>query len=126
MTALIIEIGGEEFRAELTDEFSPETARLIEAALPIESETMQWGDEFYFDIPVDTGPENARPSVNVGDLAFWPQGNCFCIFFGKTPMSRSEDEIIPASPVNVIGRIEGIERLKAHGGGETVLIRQAE
>ena len=126
MTAIVISVGGDEFRAELTDGSSPETARLIRDALPIEAAAMTWGDEIYFGIPVDTGPENAQATVSVGDLAFWPEGNCFCIFYGRTPMSATDEEIVPASPVNVVGRIEEPERLKSHRAGEPVVIRLAE
>jgi hypothetical protein len=42
----------------------------------------------------------------MGDLGYWPPGTAFCIFFGPTPMS-SGDEIRPASPVNVLGKVDG-------------------
>jgi uncharacterized protein len=82
------------------------TAALIWEALPISAEVSTWGDEVYFTIPVKTGPENAVSVVQKGDLAYWPEGNCFCIFFGKTPAS-TEREIKPASPVNLVGRFSG-------------------
>ena len=42
----------------------------------------------------------------MGDLGYWPPGSAFCIFFGPTPMSEGQ-EIRPASPVNVFGRVVG-------------------
>jgi hypothetical protein len=48
--------------------------------------------------------------VDLGDLAYWPPGSAFCIFFGPTPMSRGS-EIRPASPVNVFGRLRGDGRI---------------
>ena len=83
-----------------------DTARAIWAALPIEARGSTWGDEIYFGIPVDRGEEEARAVVELGDLAYWPPGKAFCIFFGPTPASRG-DEIRPASPVNVLGRVDG-------------------
>jgi len=82
------------------------TARAIWDALPIEVPGSTWGDEIYFGIPVQKGEEDAKAVVDVGDLGYWPPGHAFCIFFGPTPASRG-DEVRPASPVNVVGRIEG-------------------
>jgi uncharacterized protein len=42
----------------------------------------------------------------MGDLGYWPPGSAFCIFFGPTPASHGQ-EIRPASPVNVFGRVVG-------------------
>ena len=91
--------------AVLNDE-NPETAKAIYEALPIEARASTWGDEIYFSIPVDIKSENSKEVVELGDLAYWPPGNAFCIFFGKTPASRG-NEIRPASAVNVFGKIEG-------------------
>ncbi len=41
-----------------------------------------------------------------GDLAYWPPGRAFCVFFGPTPASRG-DEIRPAFAVTVIGKVDG-------------------
>ncbi len=123
MVSIVIEVGGEEFPGILTDEHSPDTCRRILDALPVESTTRQWGDEIYFEIPVEADEENARDAVRVGDLAYWPAGSCFCIFYGKTPVSPSEEEIVPASPVNVVGHIENPEALKKHSAGEPVAVR---
>ncbi len=122
MIPINIEIDGEKFQATLNEDLASETVQKIKKALPIEAKTNKWGDEFYFRVPVIMDLENAVESVSVGDLAFWPQGNAFCIFFGKTPISSSENEILPASAVNPIGRIESPEELKKFSGGETIKI----
>jgi hypothetical protein len=83
------------------------TADLIWNSLPFESQVNTWGDEVYFSIPVQTELEDsAREVVGLGDMGYWPSGNAFCIFFGPTPNSRG-DEIRPASPVNVFGKVVG-------------------
>lgn len=82
------------------------TANKIFAALPIKAKANLWGDEIYFSIPVKTAAENAVEIVELGDLAYWPPGNAFCIFFGKTPASAG-NEIRPASAVNVVGKLLG-------------------
>jgi hypothetical protein len=98
-----------EIFAKFTGE-SPETARAIWDALPLEARASTWGDEIYFSIPVDAEAEDPWEVVEMGDLGYWPPGSAFCIFFGPTPASRG-DEIRPASPVNVVGRIEGEPRV---------------
>ncbi len=90
--------------AELNDTL---TARAIWDALPLEARANRWGDEIYFEIPVELEQEaGAREVVQVGDLGSWPPGKAFCIFFGRTPASQGA-EIRAASAVNIIGRVEG-------------------
>jgi uncharacterized protein len=106
-----------QMEAELNDS---ETAALIWEALPISAEVSTWGDEIYFAIPVKTGPENAVSVVQKGDLAYWPEGKCFCIFFGKTPAS-TDIEIKPASTVSLVGRFSGDPELwKEVAAGDTI------
>ena len=107
--------------AELNDS---KTAQLIWDALPIEVPCNTWGDEIYFSIPVSTGGENGKEVVELGDLAYWPPGTAFCIFFGPTPMSR-RDEIRPASAVNVVGKLIGDSTVfKKVRGGTVVKIEK--
>lgn len=78
------------------------TAQVIYAALPIDSTVSRWGDEIYFEIPIKLGPEEATLDLNVGDIGYWPEGSCLCLFFGKTPASI-DDRPRPASEVNLVG-----------------------
>jgi len=82
------------------------TSGLVWDALPLAVAGETWGDEIYFRIPVNAKPEKPRETVELGDLGYWPPGSAFCIFFGRTPSSQGE-EIRPASPVNVFGRLTG-------------------
>jgi len=82
------------------------TAGLVWDALPLTVTGETWGEEIYFSIPVKAKLERARETVDLGDLGYWPPGSAFCIFFGRTPSSRG-DEIRPASPVNVFGKVVG-------------------
>jgi hypothetical protein len=101
---LRIRVGALTMEAELND--SP-TARKVVAALPITTSFNTWGDEIYFTIPVDAEVEDtAQEVVQIGDLGYWPPGHAFCIFFGPTPMSQP-GKIMPASAVNVIGKVLG-------------------
>jgi len=80
------------------------TAKGIADSLPIYSKINRWGDEIYFSIGLDFPPENETTDVNISDVAYWPEGKSLCIFFGPTPISTS-DKPIPASGVNIIGKI---------------------
>lgn len=83
------------------------TAIQILETLPFESTVNTWGDEIYFTIPVTMQQEpDARAEVEIGELAYWPMGKAFCIFFGPTPVSRDEKPRA-YSPVNVFGRVLG-------------------
>lgn len=117
-----ITTGGVEMIAELNDSA---TADAIWDALPIKGRGNTWGDEIYFGIPVYEGEDDAKAVVELGDIAFWPPGSAFCIFFGRTPASRG-DEIRPASPVNVVGKIKGdATAFKAVHDGEIVVMEKA-
>jgi hypothetical protein len=97
-----ITAGEVELEAELND--SP-TGKAIYEALPLSASGNRWGEEIYFEIPVDVAESpDARADVEVGELGYWPPGKAFCIFFGPTPAS-SGDEPQAASPVNPIGRV---------------------
>ena len=103
------------------------TAKFIWEHLPLEAKVELWGDEVYFYIEPKTGLEKevARQIVELGDVAYWPQGPCFCIFFGMTPNSR-KGEIRPASAVNVFGKLEGDPRLLARvKESQTVRVERA-
>ena len=106
-------------KAEIND---TKTADIIWQALPIQSTVNTWGEEIYFSIPVNAEPENGREVVEAGDIGYWPPGKAFCIFFGLTPASKS-DEIRAASPVNIFGKVIGDARVfSAVKNGEPISI----
>ena len=115
-----IKIGNLSMEAELND--TP-TAKQVAGILPVRSSFNTWGEEIYFTIPVDCElDETAREIVELGDLGYWPTGKAFCIFFGQTPMS-SPGKIVPASAVNIIGRVLGdSERFKEVMGEGEVMV----
>ena len=102
-----ITAGDVEVTAELYDTLM---ADLVWDALPITASGSTWGDEIYFRTPVSAEEQDAVPTVDMGAVAYWPPGQAICLFFGPTPMSVG-DEIRPASPVNVFGRIVGDPRV---------------
>jgi hypothetical protein len=92
---ITVEKGGE-VQGELIRYLAPRTVDAIVRALPIEGFAALWKEEVYFETPVIMGDEKAKAKVQKGDLAYWPMGKAFCIFYGESQ---------PYSPVNIIGKV---------------------
>lgn len=76
-----ITVGDVTLAAELNDSA---TAKAILDVLPIQASGSRWGEEIYFSTSVDQEEDSdARPELEVGDLAYWPPGNSFCIFLDR-------------------------------------------
>ena len=104
MTRIRFDFGTLTLDAELLD--TP-TDHAVAAALPISSSAMTWGEEVYFEIPVNVAREpGARAVVTPGEVAYWPDGHCVALGFGRTPISQG-DETRLASPCNIFGRVLG-------------------
>ena len=83
------------------------TAIAVLAALPYQARVMTWGEEVYFDVPVEVAREaNARAVVTPGEVAYWPDGPCIALGYGRTPISEG-DECRLASPCNIFGTLLG-------------------
>lgn len=100
------------FEIELNDS---DTANAIWLALPFEAYVNVWGEEIYFEIPVKMPIENGRTRMKVGEVAFWPNGNALCFFFGPTPVS-ADGTPTAVSDVSLVGMVLGdAEELKKVG-----------
>ena len=119
-----LEAGDIKLKIALNDTF---TARRVWESLPIEAEVNTWGEEIYFETPLELPQEKLQETVEIGDVAYWPRGRALCIFFGPTPIS-GPGEIRPYSPVTVIGKVvEGdLEGLKRVRDGERVKLTRVE
>jgi len=120
MTRIRFDFGTLTLDAELLD--TP-TARAIAAALPVDARAMTWGEEVYFDVPVEVAREkDARAVVTPGEIAYWPDGPAIAIGFGRTPISRG-DETRLASPCKVFAKaLADVKTLGAVRAGAKVKV----
>ena len=94
-----------EVSIELDNSHSPKTVQAILESLPIEVNINRWGDELYTEkTQIVEKEEDAKREVNLFDVAYWPEGNALCLFYGPTPIS-TDGKILAYSPVNIVGRI---------------------
>jgi hypothetical protein len=93
------------------------TSRAVAAVLPISSSTLTWGEEVYFEVPVKVAAEkDARAVVTPGEIAYWPEGHCIALGYGRTPISQGSETRL-ASPCNIfaraIGDVKALAKVKA-------------
>jgi uncharacterized protein len=103
------------------------TAKTIAAALPISSSVLTWGEEVYFDVPVEVARESdARAVIVPGEIAYWPQGPAIAIGFGRTPISKGNETRL-ASPCNVfakaLGNVKALGKVKTGAKVEVTVVK---
>ena len=107
-----------EISIELDDSHSPKTFQAIIENLPVEINITKWGDELYTErTQISANEENAKREVDYLDVAYWPEGNALCLFYGPTPISK-DGQILAYSPVNIVGRIN------PHGNEKDELLQE--
>jgi hypothetical protein len=83
------------------------TVEKVLSSVPFRAKVNRWGDEVYFDAPVSAElEEDARATMDVGEVAFWPDGSAMAIFFGPTPVS-TDGRPRAYSACNVLGKVSG-------------------
>jgi len=114
MRMIEIEISGKGKAIAKLDERNPGIREAFFAALPLQGSASLWGEEVYFDVPVQLADENTSPSAEAGDICYWSPGPAFCIFFGRTQ---------PYSAVNHLGRVtEGLEIFRQAKAGDRIIL----
>jgi len=113
---LEIKIPGKGIALAEMDNRNPKIAEAFWQMLPIEAEACLWGEEIYFDVPLQMADENPSPFASASDISYWSPGPAFCIFFGKTK---------PYSPVNHLGKIvEGLDLFRDVKAGDRIALNR--
>ena len=101
------------------------TAKKVWEALPIISKANTWGNEIYFNAPVDVELEkNAREVIELGEIVFWPSGRVIAIGFGETPISK-KDEIKLVEKCNVWANTTfDLKKLTDINSGEVITVER--
>lgn len=123
MSDLSVRVGSQELAAEWSEK-NPTTRAAIADALPLEGEATRWGDELYFSTDVDVSAEDTQTEIPVGGIAYWPQGQALCLFWGPTPASH-DNEPRAAAPVNVVGQLTDVAPLRDVDGAASVRVERA-
>ncbi|MCI0399776.1 MAG: hypothetical protein L0Y67_06655 [Gammaproteobacteria bacterium] len=122
MQRLRLKLGSVDLEAELLD---TATAKAIYRQTPYSSLAKTWGEEVYFSFPLDVLKEpNAKDVVEAGELAYWVEGQCIAIGYGKTPISRG-NEIQLVAKTNIWGKALGdVKQLRAVKDGDPIQVEK--
>ncbi len=124
MQRINIGIGSVTLEAELLD--TP-TAKAIQKKIPFSSSAQTWGMEVYFSAPINAPLESdARDVIEAGEIAFWTEGQCIAIGYGKTPVSIG-NEIRLAARTNIWARsLTDVTSLAEVSAGDAVTVTATE
>jgi len=104
---------------------STKTAIAIKNILPFKSTVKKWGEEIYFEIPIEESLDlenDAKDIINIGEIAYWIEGKCIAIGYGKTPISKG-NEIKLAARTNIWGdALLNIKELNRIKDGDEVVV----
>ncbi len=119
---IVLKTPEKDFLIELNDSA---TADAVYLALPLEAYVNVWGEEIYFEIPVHMKLENGKKVMEVGEVAYWPQGDAFCVFFGPTPVSKGTkpEAYSPVSPIGMV--VADVALLKELGDRTLIRLEKA-
>ena len=118
MRMIEIEIEGKGKALAKLDERNPGIREAFFRALPMEVRANLWGEEVYFNLPLQMQNENPSPTASAGDVCYWSPGPALCIFFGQTQ---------PYSRVNHIGKVvQGLDLFERIRAADRIVLRKKE
>jgi len=111
---ITIEIAGIGQAIAELDERNPGIAEQLLQKLPLIGKANLWGEEVYFEIPLNLDNENTSLCASTGDISYWSPGPALCIFFGQTQ---------PYSAVNHLGKVtDGLYLFKKIKEGDRIVL----
>jgi Uncharacterized conserved protein len=113
MSRITIRTRNSEYTAELD---RSDISNEIWLSLPLKADINMLGSQLYFSMPLESKTVGDTTVLEVGDIAYWPKADAFCIFFGSTPLSGDDGKPVSAFPVKVIGRVIGDCSSMEHAG----------
>ena len=108
-------IGGRPVRIVLLEGDAPKICSAFRASLPLDSFAVHAkfaGEELIAMLPFYEGPENEVPSVEPGDIGYYPARQTLCLFYG---------EIMPFASVSLFARVHPDDLEAAQEAGRVVL-----
>lgn len=101
---MVISVNGKRYEVEM---YAGKAAGELVKILPQTISMSKWGDEYYGSLgkKIDYAGDATRDVFEIGEVALWPAGNAFCIFFGPTPASHGSEPRM-ASPGVALGKIK--------------------
>ena len=104
---------------------STNTANAIKNILPFKSIVKTWGDEIYFEIPIEKNIDlesDAKDIIDLGEVAYWIDGKSIAIGYGKTPISQN-NEIRLAAKTTIWGdAVLDVKELGKIKDGDEIII----
>jgi hypothetical protein len=89
-------------------------------SLPFSADINMLGSQIYFVMPLGTKVKGDSKTFEKGDIAYWPEADALCVFFGPTPLSTDERPVA-AYPMKKIGRVTD-ECSNMEGSGDRMRI----
>jgi hypothetical protein len=89
-------------------------------SLPFSADINMLGSQIYFVMHLDNKPKGDSRIFEKGDIAYWPEADAICIFFGPTPLSTDERPVAQY-PMKKIGRVN-VDCSKMEDSGDRMRI----
>lgn len=104
MPSILIRTRNGEFRGELDDS---DVSNAFWLSLPFSADINMLGSQIYFTMNADADVTGDATVFDSGDIAYWPDADAMCLFFGPTPLSGDDRRPVSAFPLKRIGRLIG-------------------
>ena len=103
MSSIKIRTRSGEWSATLDDS---DISNEIWLSLPYSADINMLGSQIYFVMKLESKTKGDSKIFEKGDIAYWPEADAVCIFFGPTPLSTDERPVA-AYPMKKIGHVNG-------------------